>query len=74
MSDTTPSERVLLRAMQDVGPSGITSLSFEPSFISTLTNLQNDLPKVLTGEKGFTKFISSRFSAVKDFTTTMVEE
>ena len=74
MSDTSPAERTLLRAMQDVGPSGITSLSFEPSFYSTLTNLQQDLPKVLTGDKGFTKFISQRFSAVKDFTTTMIED
>lgn len=74
MADVSPAERTLLRAMQDVGPSGLTSLSFEPSFYTTLTNLQQDLPKVLSGDKGFTKFVSQRFSAVKDFTTNAIED
>jgi hypothetical protein len=43
-----PAERMLLRAMQDTSPTAIFGLSITPSFISTLENIKNDLPNLLS--------------------------
>lgn len=42
MSDVHPMARIGLRAMQDVGPQSIGSLSWEPGFISTLDTVKRD--------------------------------
>lgn len=42
-----PAKRVLVRAMEDVGPGAFTKLSITPSFINTLNTLKSDGIKLL---------------------------
>lgn len=53
MQDVHPTGRVLLRAMQDVGPQSIGQLDFEPGFYTTLQNFKTDFAKLLTTDPDF---------------------
>jgi hypothetical protein len=47
LSDIQPTKRVLVRALEDVGPGAFTRVSITPSFINTLNNLKSDGIKLL---------------------------
>lgn len=68
MKDVHPTQRIILRAMQDVGPQSITSISWEPGFYTTLTNTKNDVFKLLTDDHDIQKAFQKRMGAIKDFT------
>ena len=68
MKDIHPTGRILLRAMQDVGPQSIGQLKFEPGFINTLENVQHDIFKLFDPDVEFQKTISKRVAAFKDWT------
>lgn len=71
MQDVHPTGRVLLRAMQDVGPQSIGQLDFEPGFYTTLQNFKTDFAKLLTTDPDFQKIINSRIGSFKDFNWNM---
>ena len=68
MNDVQPAERMLLRAMQDTSPSAIFGLSITPSFVSTLENIRNDIPDLLSGDLSQADMIRRRFGSLKDIT------
>ena len=68
MKDIHPTGRILLRAMQDVGPQSIGQLKFEPGFVNTLENVQHDVFKLFDPDVEFQKTISKRVAAFKDWT------
>lgn len=68
MQDVHPAERMLLRAMQDTSPSAIFGLSITPSFVSTLENIRNDIPDLLSGDLSQADMIRRRFGSLKDIT------
>jgi len=68
MQDIHPTGRILLRAMNDVSPSSITSISWEPGFYTTLVNTKNDAFKLLTSDHDILKMANKRIGAIKDFT------
>lgn len=69
MSDMNPFERTLVRALDDVGPHGLTGLSWEPGFYTTLVNLQNDLFAAFDDDKeiDLQDWMDKRIGAVKDW-------
>lgn len=69
MQDIKPLQRTLLRAMQDVSPSAITSMDWEPGFYSTLVNLREDAVKIFSQDDvDIEKMIRNRVGAIKDWT------
>lgn len=69
MQDIKPVQRVVLRAMQDVSPAAITSLSWEPGFYSTVMNLRDDAIKIFSdGDVDIEKMLTRRIGAIKDWT------
>lgn len=68
LKDIHPTERILLRAMNDVSPAALTQLSLNPSFVQTWTNLKNDGVKMLFhGQGDIISIMENRFGAAKDF-------
>lgn len=68
MKDIAPTQRILVRAMQDVGPQGLHNLSFEPSFVQTWTNVKNDISSLLfADDPDVLEKVSKRFGAARDF-------
>lgn len=69
MQDVKPVQRVVLRAMQDVSPLAITSLSWEPGFYTTAVGLRDDALKVFSGnDVDVEKMLKRRVGAIKDWT------
>jgi hypothetical protein len=47
MNDIKPTQRVFVRALEDIGPGAFTKVSITPSFINTLNTLKSDGIKLL---------------------------
>lgn len=47
LTDIKPTQRVLVRALEDIGPGAFTKVSITPSFITTLNTLKSDGIKLL---------------------------
>lgn len=68
MQDIKPLQRVLVRAMGDVSPSAITSMTWEPGFYSTVVNLRDDAIKLFTNDDpDITNIITRRIGALRDW-------
>lgn len=69
MSDIKPLQRVFVRSLQDVSPTAITSMNWEPGFYSTLTNLRDGAIQVFTADDpDLLNMIKRQVGAVRDWT------
>lgn len=69
MQDIKPLQRTLLRAMQDVSPTAITSVSWEPGFYSTLVNLRDTALNIFSEDDPDVKRLLTRnVGAIRDLT------
>lgn len=69
MQDIKPLQRTMLRAMQDVSPSAITSWNWEPGFYTTLVNLRENAVKIFSDEDAdIEKMLRNQIGAIKDWT------
>lgn len=69
MSDIPPLQRTLVRAMQDVSPSAITSVNWEPGFISTISNLRDNALSILSDDDpDIKRFLTRNVAAIRDWT------
>ena len=68
LQDIKPTQRVLVRAMEDVGPGAFTKLSITPSFINTLNMIKSDGIKLMFHDSpDAIETITKHFGATKDF-------
>lgn len=68
LSDIQPTKRVLVRALEDVGPGAFTRVSITPSFINTLNNLKSDGIKLLFHDsQDAIDTMTKHFGMTKDF-------
>jgi hypothetical protein len=68
LSDIQPTKRVLVRALEDVGPGAFTRVSLTPSFINTLNNLKSDGIKLLFHDsQDAIDTMTKHFGMTKDF-------
>lgn len=69
MQDVKPLQRVLLRGMQDVSPSALTGMSWEPGFYTTLVNIKDDAISIFSDDDpDLAKMLTKRVGAIKDWT------
>lgn len=69
MSDIPPLQRTLVRAMQDVSPSAITSVNWEPGFVSSLSNLRDNALSILSDDDpDIKRFLTRNVAAIRDWT------
>ena len=74
MQDIKPFQRTILRSMQDLSPSAMTSLDWEPGFYSTVVNLRNDAIRIFSDDDiDIQKMLTRRIGAIKDWTYNMPE-
>lgn len=71
LAQCTTGQRIMLRAMADVGPQSIFSIGWEPGFYATLIKLKNDSGKLLTGDTEIQQSLTNNLGAIKDW---VVEE
>lgn len=68
LQDIKPTQRVLVRALEDIGPGAFTNLSITPSFINTLNTLKSDGIKLLFHDSPEAiEQMTKHFGATKDF-------
>lgn len=69
MQDIQPLQRTLVRAMGDVSPKAIASMTWEPGFSSNIVNLRDDAIKIFTDDDpDILKMLSGRIGAMRDLT------
>lgn len=66
MKDVKPLNRTILRAMQDMSPTQIASLQWEPGFVNTLENFKMDIPKLFSSDVEIQDLFAKRIGSVKD--------
>ena len=62
-----PVIRQIARGAQDVGPQGIFSLNWEPSFWTQVVNMKKDFTKLLAGNKTVGDLLISRVGFARDW-------
>lgn len=68
MSDIKPLQRVLVRAMGDVSPTAIMSMTWEPGFYSTAVGLRDDAIRLFTDDDpDITRMLTRRIGAIRDW-------
>lgn len=68
MNDIKPTQRVFVRALEDIGPGAFTKISITPSFINTLNTLKSDGIKLLFHDSpDAIETMQKHFGFTKDF-------
>ena len=68
MNDIKPTQRVFVRALEDIGPGAFTQISITPSFINTLNTLKSDGIKLLLNDSPDSiETMQKHFGFTKDF-------